>query len=313
MGAERRQRWLALRFPSATSLVLDDRKLRMLAHIHGIAQPPQLPDNNASDADQREFVLWVCQCLFRCAVDAVFTSESYGDGFARHLQAGFRRAFAPSHTVTHICLDQSRSAFAISGAQLRASPRQINAWVLPFVNADLVQRVCILGGESSGKTTLALALSAALQTAHVAEYGRELWTRQSGQLAYEDMLHIAQEQLTQEDSAASLAQQYIVCDTSPLVTLFYCLNQFGKAPQQLWALAAKRYAITLICAPDFDFVQDGTRQDAAFRLHQHDWYLEALNQRDTRYTLVHGSVQARVAQALQAVQNRHENENFVYV
>jgi HTH-type transcriptional repressor of NAD biosynthesis genes len=38
----------------------------------------------------------------------------------------------------------------------------------------VTRRVCLLGGESSGKTTLALALGRALSEPVVEEYGREL-------------------------------------------------------------------------------------------------------------------------------------------
>ena len=302
MDAGRRQRWLALRFPSATCLALDGCRLLELARAQGLAQPPRLPHNDASDSEQREFVLWVCLNLFQCMVDAVFTSEAYGDGFAAHLQAGFRRVGAPSHQVAHICLDLARHEFPVSGTRLRASPEQLGRWTPPFVNADLVRRVAILGGESSGKSTLAQALAAVLGTQQVSEYGRELWERQSGRLTYPDLLHIGQEQAAREDAVAWEAQKWLVCDTTPLVTLFYCLDMFGKAPQALWALSARQYDITLLCAPDFEFVQDGTRQDAAFRQRQHAWYLQALAQRDTRYTLLGGSLKARVDQALLAVQ-----------
>jgi HTH-type transcriptional repressor of NAD biosynthesis genes len=67
------------------------------------------------------------------------------------------------------------------------------------------------------------------------------------------------------------------------------------------ALSHQPYAVTFVCAPDFAFVQDGTRIDAAFRLRQHDWYCAELDRRGIAYTLLRGSVAGRVAQATQVL------------
>ena len=303
MDAERRRCWLTLRFPSANSLVLDEERLQEMAGAQGLADAPPLPRNDASDHAQREFVLWVCLNFFQRTVDAVFTSESYGDGFAAHLQAGFSRARQAPHTVAHVCLDPARQRFPVSGTALRASPGQLGRWVAPCINADLVRRVCLLGGESSGKSTLAQALATALDTCHVAEYGRELWEQQAGRLEEADMLRIARTQVAHEDRAAADASDWLVCDTSPLTTLLYSLDLFGKAAPELWALSARPYDVVLLCAPDFAFVQDGTRRGADFRQRQHDWYLEALAQRDTQYVLLQGSLPERLEQALHVLKN----------
>ena len=45
----------------------------------------------------------------------------------------------------------------------------------PVQPAEAPRRVALLGGESSGKTTLAIALAQALGTVWVPEYGRQRW------------------------------------------------------------------------------------------------------------------------------------------
>lgn len=62
------------------------------------------------------------------------------------------------------------------------------------------------------------------------------------------------------------------------------------------ALAKRRYAVTLLCAPDFAFVQDGTRREPAFRMRQHAWYERELQRRSVPYFEVRGDLQARVRQ-----------------
>ena len=58
------------------------------------------------------------------------------------------------------------------------------------------------------------------------------------------------------------------------------------------------YDFHVLCAPDFEFVQDGTRRDAAFRQRQHDWYLERLAHRGLQYFLAEGPLSTRVDSVL---------------
>jgi nicotinamide riboside kinase len=131
-------------------------------------------------------------------------------------------------------------------------------------------------------------------TEFVAEYGRELWIANGGTLTYEHMLDIAHRQVEREEAAASLADRYLFCDTSPLTTLFYSEEMFGRADPALRALAVRPYDGHILCAPDFEFVQDGTRRDATFRERQHAWYLSQFREERGPFVLAEGSVGDRV-------------------
>jgi HTH-type transcriptional repressor of NAD biosynthesis genes len=285
-GPARRAAWLAALYPQVRALVLGD--------------PATIPGNDAPDAVQRAFCARLCSAVPGVTVDAVFTSETYGDGFALALAASF------GTPVAHVNVDQARVAVPISGTALRADPHGNRRYLHPRVYADFVQRACILGGESSGKTTLARALAAHLGTAWAPEYGRELWERQAGVLAYADMVHIGAAQLAREEALAEEAHRWLVCDTSPLTTQFYSQAMFDAVDPALAAMAHQPYAVTFVCAPDFDFVQDGTRVDAAFRQRQHAWYCAELDRRGIAYTLLAGPLDARVAQAARVL-NMHRD------
>ena len=57
----------------------------------------------------------------------------------------------------------------------------------------------------------------------------------------------------------------------------------------------------MVCAPDFDFVQDGCRRDDSFRRAQHAWTLARLQEQGVAYVLAGGSVDARVQTVLRAL------------
>ena len=91
-----------------------------------VAIPENPPLDAADDTTHRHFVRrWLAgQGL---SVDAVFTSETYGDGFAAVLG------------VTHELVDLERRQFPISGRALRADPAAHADWLHPHVLAALVR------------------------------------------------------------------------------------------------------------------------------------------------------------------------------
>ncbi|QYG08451.1 AAA family ATPase [Janthinobacterium sp. PAMC25594] len=296
----RRETWLRARFPQAVVVVLDDARLAALCVARRVPARP-LPHNDDEGDAHRHFMGWLCWTVLALPVDAVFSSEDYGPGFARVLE----RHYA-SGPVAHVSVDQARTLVPVSGTRVRQDPQAHSAFLSPVVRADFVTRVCVLGGESSGKTTLAAALAAHFDTGWVAEYGRELWESQDGILHYDDLLKIGREQLRREAQAAMAAQRWLFCDTSPLTTYFYCVEMFGRAEQELARLAEHRYELVLLCAPDFPFIQDGTRRDGDFRARQHAWYRDELARRGIAYVDVSGTVADRVGQVAQWLARRSD-------
>jgi HTH-type transcriptional repressor of NAD biosynthesis genes len=279
--------WLRALYPAATVLVVDDAALARLP-----GAPRAVLHNDADAQVHREFFGWLCASVLDVDVDAVFTSEDYGDGFAAALSVVF------GHRVTHVSVDRARVAVPVSGTRARADLYAERRFVPPLVLASLVRRVLVPGAESSGKSTLARVLAQHLDTCWAAEYGRELWESKEGALAFDDMLTIGRTQVEREAALCGAARDWLVCDTSPLTTRWYSHDLFGKADPQLAALAHRHYDLVLLCAPDFPFRQDGTRRNESRRARQHAWYLDQLGQRGIAYLLVVGSVEQRLAQAV---------------
>jgi len=297
--ASRRDQWLATLFPETRRLVVTDERLR--GWLKPGDGPTEVPDNDADETTHRRFCGFLCQRVLGVTVDAVFTSEEYGDGFAEELTRYFRKWPPTAQSVVHVLVDRDRHRLPISGTTLRRDIHIHREWLSPVVYAAFVRRVCLLGAESSGKSTLAAALAREFQTVYVAEFGRELWEAKSGVLNFEDMRHIAEVQLQREEEAATRASRFLFCDTSPLTTLFYSRHLFGKAEQALEDLARRTYDVTILCAPDFPLVQDGTRQEEEFRARQHQWYLDELARRSIGYLLVTGSFESRINQVSTAL------------
>ena len=293
-----RSAWLKKLFPAAAALVLDDEILSEFA-VRTRTVPRRLPHNDAPADLHREFTSWACHAMLGLTIDRVFTSEDYGNGFAAALTVHQHTATGAQHVVEHFPYDPDRRLTRVSGSALRRVPDGGREYLSDVVRSSLVRRIGIIGGESSGKTTLACTLAERLGTIWVPEYGRELWEKRHGELRLDDLLAIAVEQVAREEAALRVAHRWLPCDTTPLVTAFYSNTTFGSVDPALNALAGREYDGLFLCAPDFAFVQDGTRQDAAFRQRQHDWYLRELAAAGTAYTLLTGTIDTRCDRVMQ--------------
>lgn len=293
--ALQRRRWLQVLFPQVTMIVVSQHDVE---HWHQTTDwRHAMPDNQAADALHQAFTFELLQRYGVTPVDAVFSSEPYGCDFARSLSERYRQ-HRPHHAVIAIDVDIPRIAVPVSARQIRADVHAHRHWLSPEVYGDFVETVCFLGAESTGKTTLARLLAERLQSRWVPEYGRERWTQRNGVLEWQDYPDIAHTQLTRESTLRGRSHQWLFCDTSPLTTLFYCLDQFGKAPDTLWQASHQTYSHIFLCYPDFPLVQDGTRRDEAFRSRQHHWFLDQLGHRGCVFTPLQGPLEHRISQVI---------------
>lgn len=128
--------------------------------------------------------------------------------------------------------------------------------------------IALLGAESTGKTTLALALREALATpecavALVPEYLREFCDREGRTPRQHEQPHIADEQ-TRRIEAATQAHDLVIADTTALMIAVYSDQVFGDA--SLYPSAERSHArcgLTLLTALDLPWQPDGLQRDGA--------------------------------------------------
>ncbi|MFS2003610.1 AAA family ATPase [Duganella sp. CT11-25] len=164
---------------------------------------------------------------------------------------------------------------------------------------NVTARVAILGAASSGKSTLAEALALRYRTLWVPEYLREFVDTEGRVPVAGDQFHIAATQRDREDAAAPRANQYLFCDTTPLMTAVYSRQYFGGIDAQLAPLAdahPRDYAFTLLTAPDIPWIDDVQRESEEVCAIIHGMLLDELAVRGIPYLLVSGDPERRIAQ-----------------
>lgn len=161
-----------------------------------------------------------------------------------------------------------------------------------------VERVAILGAESSGKSTLSEALARHYGTVWVPEYLREFVDTMRRVPHEEDQYGIALTQRAREDAVAAHARRYLFCDTTPLMTALYSRVYWRRVDAQLAQLDTSHdYARTFVTAPDTPWEPDGLqRESEEVRQMVHRMLVDTLDARGIGYTLLAGDLPHRIRQ-----------------
>ena len=167
--------------------------------------------------------------------------------------------------------------------------------------------VALLGAESTGKSTLASALGAALgardvRVAVVPEVLREFCDREGRTPRQDEQAAIAAAQTARIDAAAADAE-IVVADTTALMIAVYSDLLFGDASLYPAAEAAQRRCdLTLLAALDLPWQADGFIRDGAHVREPVDRKVRAaLARAGVAFEPVSGSGAARLDVALAAV------------
>jgi len=218
-------------------------------------------DDPGNDDNSEFWAQYTVQILGR-APDVVFTSEDYGEAYARFL--GCR----------HVMVDRERTHVPVSARAIRAAPLRHWEYLEPCVRAHFAKRVSVIGAESTGTTTLARDLAAHYRTVWVPEYGREyceklqaagvdLWTYQWRSAEFTE---IARKQQEMEDDLARAANRVLICDTDVLATGIWHERYLRTISPEVEAIAAAhRHDLYLLTDCDLPFVQDGLRDGETIR------------------------------------------------
>ena len=167
--------------------------------------------------------------------------------------------------------------------------------------------VALLGAESTGKTTLASELGAALAArgagvAVVAEVLREFCDREGRTPRRDEQAGIAAAQ-TRRIADAAASGGIVVADTTALMVAVYSDLLFGDASLYPAAEAAQRRCdLTLLAALDLPWQEDGFIRDGAHVREPVDQRVRAaLARAGVPFETIAGSGGARLAAALAAV------------
>ena len=275
IAGELRQAWLQELHPRAEILLIDDRY------------------------DEQDSALWARNTIawLGGAPDAVFASEAYG------------APYAAAMGCVYVLVDPARGTVPCSGSAVRSNCYDNWQFLAPPIRAWFALRVCVLGAESTGTTTLAQALAAHYQTAWVPEYGREYsWLKQArGETVWQsaEFVEIAEQQNRLEHAAARIANRVLICDTNAFATALWHRRYLQSESPEVAAVAAQAPSeLYLLTGDEIPFVDDGLRDGEAIRQQMHNWFVAALAAQAVPWLELRGSHSVRLAAAISTIDAR---------
>lgn len=243
-------------------------------------------------------------------VDAVYSSEPYGEELGRRLGA------------RHVLVDQPRERFPVSGTAVRSDVVARWSELAPAVRAGLALRVVLVGAESTGKTTLAEAICDRLRlrggawqrTVWVSEAGRDVTLEKLARLGpgaemeslvweTPDFVEITLEQNRREELAARRGGPVLLCDTDAFATGIWHERYVGRrAPEvESHGLLGPRRFYLLTHPDDVPFVDDGARDGEHLRHWMTARFVERLGAEGLDWAWLRGEREPRLERALELV------------
>lgn len=231
-------------------------------------------------------------------LDVVFTSEDYGESFARYLG------------VEHYLVDKERVKIPTSGTAVRNNPFDQWDFLTKEAKPFFVKRIAIMGPESVGKSTMTKNLASYFETNFVEEYGRLVYESNGNKVGLEDFIPISEGRQSLEDWLIKRSNKLLFCDTEDITTLLfvsmYCKeDNYKEVEDQLEVKIAnsKPYDLYLLLKPDCEAIQDGTRNFLEERQQHYDRIKSELSARRYNYVEVGGDWKERFDECVKIVKN----------
>lgn len=179
-----------------------------------------------------------------------------------------------------------------------------------------IQKIVVLGPESTGKSTLCAALAAHYQTIWTPEYARTFLSEQGTKYTYDDLLTIAKGQIQYEDETFAILNKNLddqatqnisnklIVDTDMYVMKVWCEYVFNNCHHYILEQINQRsYDLYLLCDIDLAWAADEMREypDAGPRLELFTIYKELLINQNTPWGIVSGVGAQRTTNAIQLI------------
>lgn len=164
-------------------------------------------------------------------------------------------------------------------------------------------RVCLIGPECTGKTTLAGQLAEHFGVPWVPEFAREYALRVDRPLTVDDVEPIARGQMALEDAAP--IDDLVILDTDLISTVVYATHYYGQCPEWIREAARARKAdLYLLTDIDVPFIADSLRDSAAPRETLYDKFAETLKGYEANVVPITGERLSAAIKQLNSLRDR---------
>ncbi len=199
----------------------------------------------------------------------------------------------------------------ISSTEIRKNPYKRWDWIPNVAKPFFVKKVLLMGGESTGKSTLTINLANRFNTNYIDEAGRDISERSGTDMLMlsEDFTEILLQHKLNEINAINNSNKVLFIDTDTLVTQFYMSFLNDPEIDRNKALsdaidAVNEYDLILFLEPDVAFVQDGDRSEVIRddRETYSNKIKDLITSHGKNFIVINGTYQERYVKAVEAVE-----------
>lgn len=163
-----------------------------------------------------------------------------------------------------------RNNIKISSSDIRNNPFKYWDYIPNIVKPIYNKKILIIGGESTGKSTLVENLALIYNTNFVSEVGRDTCEYAGGEdyMIMDDLIENLLRQKINVDEAIKNSNKLLFVDTDALTTLFYSnflltkeieINNCTNLANAICNI--NKWDLVLFLEPTVNFIQDGTRNE----------------------------------------------------
>ncbi len=166
-----------------------------------------------------------------------------------------------------------------------------------------MNKIAIIGPESTGKSVLAAALAKHYHADWVPEYARTYVENLDRDYNFDDISQIARQQIAAEQAYADANQNGLVFfDTDLIITKVWFEYCYGQVPDfVLDKLASGFFDLYLLCEPDIPWEADNVREHGNDRDYFYEWYKSEIIQLNKPYRVVNGIGPKRIQTAIKHI------------
>ena len=167
-----------------------------------------------------------------------------------------------------------------------------------------LQKIAIVGPESTGKSTMALHLAKTLKTICVPEYARYYCQHLDRNYTLADEVNMFYGQTALENAVISMDPNLIICDTTILTVKIWCDYLFKQTPKEVTDEITKReYDFYLLMDIDLPWQDDPLRDFPNEREYFFGIWKKELEALGAKYQVINGQGNDRLENGVKAAKN----------
>lgn len=168
--------------------------------------------------------------------------------------------------------------------------------------SESIIKVCLVGPECTGKSTMASLLAKYYDTVWVPEFARGYIDRLDRPYEESDLPIIAKGQLALEDEHVPKANRVLICDTDLTVIKIWSEYKYGACyPEVLEMYQSRTYDLHLLTGVDVPWDDDPQRENPHLRQFFYDTFKNELTQHGTNFIEINGTHYERQKKAVAAI------------